>query len=220
MNEKYTLLYDTKDIFDEREKFLLRNLKVVLMSDLKLLERKDLEKYNMLIILESDNLSKGENINQKGFDRAHISIIRISQVPKADVFELIINIINTQIDFNELTHISNEKIIEALLYIDNNLQNSDLNLKSVSNYVYLNTSYFSRFFKGSMGIGFNDYIIQLRISKAKQMLANGHLVTDVCMAIGYTNVSYFSQIFKKRVGVTPSKFRKRYYSINKEENNV
>ncbi|WP_433956812.1 helix-turn-helix domain-containing protein [Cytobacillus horneckiae] len=220
MGVKCTLLYDAMNIFDDKEKFLLEKLKVVLISNLKVLENKNLERYKMLIILEGNNLMNDEKLVLKEFDKTHFPLIWVNRVPKEDIFELVFNMINEQIDFNELTHVNNEKIIEALIYIEENFQNSDLNLKNVSNHLFLNTAYFSRFFRETTGIGFKDYLIKLRISKAKQMLANGHLVTDVCMSIGYSNLSYFSQIFKKEVGLCPSNFRKRNHSIYKEENNV
>ncbi|GAA0420571.1 MAG: helix-turn-helix transcriptional regulator [Bacillota bacterium] len=220
MGVKCILLYDAKKILDDREVFLLKKLKVVLIRDLKTLEKKNLERYKMLIIIEGNNLINDGQMLIEEFEKLHIPLIRVNTVPKEDIFELIFNIINVQIDFNELTHVNNEKLIEALLYIENNLQNSNLNLKSVANHLFLNTAYFSRFFRESMGIGFKDYLIKLRIAKAKDMLENGQLVTDVCMSVGYTNLSYFSQIFKKEVGFSPSIYRKYYQLMTKEEKNV
>ncbi|SDK00406.1 helix-turn-helix transcriptional regulator [Sediminibacillus albus] len=220
MGVKHTILYDAKNTFGDKEKFLLKKLKVVLIDNFHVLENKNLERYKMLIILEGSHIANYDKSVIKEFEKRHIPLISINKVPKEEVFELVFNIINVQIDFNELTHLNNEKIIEALIYIEKNLQNSDLCLKNVSNHLFLNTAYFSRFFRGIMGIGFKDYLIKLRISKAKQMLESGHLVTDVCMAIGYTNLSYFSKVFKKEVGVSPSCYRKRYHMTDKEDNNV
>ncbi|GLO68393.1 MULTISPECIES: helix-turn-helix domain-containing protein [Oceanobacillus] len=215
MGVKFTVLHDSNNIFDNKEKFFLKKLKVILINDFSFFKNKKIRDYKMLIVLEGDT-NDGESVFKK-FEQQHIPLIRVSRVPKDDIFELVFNIINVQIDFNELTHISNDKIIEALIYIEKNLQDSDLNLKKVSNHLFLNTSYFSRFFSEVMGVGFKDYLIKLRISKGKQLLQKGYTVTEVCMAIGYTNLSYFSKVFKKEVGINPSDYRKRYHFFNKED---
>lgn len=220
MGVKFIMLYDSRNIFDDKEKFLLKKLKVVLINDFNELANKNLERYKMLIILDGGTIENYDKFAIREFEKHHIPLISINRVPKEDVFQLVFNIINVQIDFNELTHINNDKIIEALIYIEKNLQDSDLNLKKVSNHLYLNTSYFSRFFSEVMGVGFKDYLIKLRISKAKQMLQNGHSVTEVCMSIGYTSLSYFSNFFKKEVGISPSSYRKRYHNLVKEDNDV
>lgn len=60
------------------------------------------------------------------------------------------------------------------------------------------------------GIAPRQYIINIRMSKAKGLLANeGFSVTDVAELVGYENALYFSRLFRKIVGVSPSEYRKQ-----------
>jgi len=55
----------------------------------------------------------------------------------------------------------------------------------------------------------HQFRIQSRLEKAKLLLANGgHSVTDVCMEIGFSSLGSFSDLFMRRVGVSPSTYRR------------
>ena len=59
-----------------------------------------------------------------------------------------------------------------------------------------------------MGRPFTDYILELRISKAKDLLRNTNMdILDVSEAAGFENQSYFTKIFRKRTGLTPRQYR-------------
>ncbi len=84
-------------------------------------------------------------------------------------------------------------------------------LDEVSAHVGFNASYFSTFFKKHCGTGFLEYLSELRVSKAKELLRDTDLnVTAVCEAVGYADVKHFNRTFKKYTGVKPSEFRKLY----------
>ena len=55
---------------------------------------------------------------------------------------------------------------------------------------------------------FSDYLIKVRVGRAKELLMEGRSVEEVCERVGYDDSNYFIKIFKKYVGVTPSKYRK------------
>lgn len=87
---------------------------------------------------------------------------------------------------------------------------SDLSIKSIADRVYMNPSYFSRTFKMQTGVTVLDYITNLRMERAKELLTDAkHKVSDVCSLVGYQDVKYFSRQFKQRYGETPSKYRER-----------
>ncbi len=61
------------------------------------------------------------------------------------------------------------------------------------------------------GVGPGDYLIELRINRAKELLINCNAsVGDVADSVGYSDALYFSRIFKRRVGISPSGFRKKF----------
>ncbi|MCR8645172.1 response regulator [Paenibacillus sp. N1-5-1-14] len=109
---------------------------------------------------------------------------------------------------NYLSMGKNEDMIDiAVQYIKNNFQ-ENLSLEKVASVVYLNPIYFSQLFKQKTGIGYKDYVIQLRLEQAKRLLANPNLkITDVAGQIGYHDIRHFTQVFRKKYQITPSQFR-------------
>ncbi|MBQ4353628.1 MAG: helix-turn-helix transcriptional regulator [Clostridia bacterium] len=69
--------------------------------------------------------------------------------------------------------------------------------------------YFRKLFTKHFGISPKQYIIDLRIQKAKQMLAEGGMSVSVILEkCGFSNPYHFCRLFKQRVGITPSEYRK------------
>ncbi len=89
--------------------------------------------------------------------------------------------------------------------------NSELSIKEIADFVHLNPEYLTRLFKKESGTTLKDYIIECRISKAKDLLANSSLsVSMIASEVGYHNFSYFAYLFKKLEKVTPREYRNRF----------
>lgn len=100
------------------------------------------------------------------------------------------------------------KIQKALKYIDDNYI-SDVNLDVASERACMSKYHFSRKFRESVGCTFQDYLITLRIEKAKKMLSDEKFsITDIALAVGYNDLSNFERMFKKVLNCTPSHYRK------------
>lgn len=101
-------------------------------------------------------------------------------------------------------------ITEAKRYIQQHYQEA-LRLEDVSSAVGFNATYFSTLFKKETGQNFTDYLTDLRINKAKELLCGEDLsVMDVAEEVGYRDLKYFSRLFKKSTGVSPSDYKKLY----------
>lgn len=73
----------------------------------------------------------------------------------------------------------------------------------------LNSRYFGRIFKEQEGIEFSNYVNQIRICKAKDMLRKKHVtISETALLCGYDDFSYFSRVFKKICGVSPRQYKK------------
>lgn len=95
----------------------------------------------------------------------------------------------------------------ATEFMDNNY-NKNISVDMVAEHVKRSSSYLGRIFKESKGMTVNDYLIQLRIKRAMELLKQTDAsVEEICREIGYANVSYFNKIFKARMGLTPGQFR-------------
>lgn len=74
--------------------------------------------------------------------------------------------------------------------------------------------HFIRQFQAVFGRTPHQLRIQSRLDRAKRLLAAGGLsVTDVCMEVGFSSLGSFSNLFTRRVGETPSSFRRRARSM-------
>ena len=86
----------------------------------------------------------------------------------------------------------------------------DLTLESTARMVYLSPTYLSRVFKNETGVTFSQYLNNVRITKAKELLLNPTLkLTDISLMVGYSDQSYFTRVFRKNTGITPSDYRKK-----------
>ena len=102
---------------------------------------------------------------------------------------------------------STRTIAVAKEYILKNY-NNDISLDDVSREVNISPYYFSKLFKDETGEGFVEYLTNLRIEKAKELLSGtSYSMKEICQMVGYTDPNYFSRIFKKNVGVTPTEFK-------------
>lgn len=73
-----------------------------------------------------------------------------------------------------------------------------------------NEQYLGRLFKAHMGVGFNEYCMELRLKKAERLLtASSDRIIDIALECGFNNISYFNRVFKDRYGVTPTEYKKR-----------
>lgn len=85
-----------------------------------------------------------------------------------------------------------------------------LTLKTTADYFHFNYSYFSTYFSQNFDVTFTDYLTQVRIDKAKVLLAENELnISEIASATGFSDVSYFSKVFKKIEGISPSIYRRK-----------
>ena len=88
-----------------------------------------------------------------------------------------------------------------------------ITLEDCANAVYISPAYLSRIFKAETGVSFNQYLNNVRIKKAKELLINSKLkLTDISSMVGYEDQSYFTHVFKKMVGISPNQYRNRTLS--------
>ena len=83
-----------------------------------------------------------------------------------------------------------------------------LNLNDIAGEVQLNPSYLSVLFKKETGYNFTDYLIEYRLERAKEMLAETNKnINEISLQVGYKDTKHFRNLFRKYVGTTPSQYR-------------
>ena len=94
-------------------------------------------------------------------------------------------------------------IQQAVQYVNRHYC-EDISLSDVAGAIAISNNYLSSQFKEEMGIALTEYISDLRVSKAKMLLAEGKLdLKEVARQCGFNSYTYFLQVFKKITGLTP-----------------
>ena len=99
-------------------------------------------------------------------------------------------------------------IRQAREYISHHYMDSDLSLNKVAAHVNLSPSHFSVVYSQETGQTFKEYLTELRIKKAKELLRMTNLrSTEISYQVGYSDPHYFSHVFGKYTGFSPREFR-------------
>lgn len=108
---------------------------------------------------------------------------------------------------NKLAKLSGE-LDYAVEYIEKNLHR-DVTLGEISQYMNISPHYFSRIFKKANSQNFVDFVTDRKILQAVYWLRNTEkTINEIALALGFSEPNYFSKVFKKRLGTTPSEFKR------------
>jgi two-component system response regulator YesN len=109
---------------------------------------------------------------------------------------------------NQTNHERSMLIQQAKHYIDDNFHDPDLQMNKVAAQFNLSANHFSTIFSQELGETFRDYLNNLRIDRAKELLSTTSIMcSQVAYQCGYKDPHYFSTFFKKKTGFTPQGFR-------------
>ncbi|MDF2661042.1 MAG: hypothetical protein K0Q94_3833 [Paenibacillus sp.] len=85
----------------------------------------------------------------------------------------------------------------------------DISLESVAERLGMSAGYISKLFKDQTGMNFSEYLNDLRMQKAKELLQSSECkIQEVAERVGYNNVNSFIRMFKKTTGFPPGEFRR------------
>lgn len=92
-------------------------------------------------------------------------------------------------------------------YLDENYT-TEINLNDISEKYFFTKEYLSKLFKKSFGIGIYEYVLSLRMRRAKDLLLCDDMqIQQISDLLGYSNSNYFSKAFKNYYSISPSDFR-------------
>lgn len=102
---------------------------------------------------------------------------------------------------------SASKVTQVKKYLERNYDKKVL-LKDAADAVCLSPKYLSRIFEEQAGVGFNEYKLQVKMEKAKELLEqSGCNVDQISCKLGYANTESFIKMFRKITGQTPAAYR-------------
>ncbi len=143
-------------------------------------------------------------------------IIRELQLKRTNFFSLInvyfdelLLLLSRQIAEESKESGKNELIEQAIEYFHKEYRNK-ISIEEYANKCNISCCWFIRSFKKHTGTTPGQYLSDIRINKAKELLKNGTFnITETAEFVGYDNPLYFSRIFKKNVGMSPREYLKK-----------
>ncbi len=179
----------------------------------KNIENKDDPDYDKYIYRnvekDKDYFIKSFDIINKEFDSNDIFSRSMANVKASEfVISLLRKYKNEFIITNDVK--INKQIDYIKHFIDNNYS-EDIKLEGLSKMAYMNKFHLISEFKQSYRVTPIDYLILKRIEVTKNLLiSTNHSMEEISSIVGFNSQSYFNQVFRKKVGITPSQFRKNH----------
>lgn len=106
----------------------------------------------------------------------------------------------------------NEQLVKDVkLYIVEHYPEFNLSLNTIAQSFHTSPNVLGRIFKALAGKPVFQYITQIRLKRAEELLLRSKLTNkEIALACGFENTSYFYSLFKQELGLTPSEYRKRH----------
>jgi two-component system response regulator YesN len=116
------------------------------------------------------------------------------------------SLMSISLNIREVT--KEEKFVRQVKeYVINNYDKK-ISLSDISGQIYMSQSYLSYSFKRQTGKNLVEYINEVKIEKAKEMLMDPKVrIKDVYHKVGFSDYSYFSRVFKRVTGTSPLNYR-------------
>lgn len=106
------------------------------------------------------------------------------------------------------------QLLPALRYIEERISSPDISNSALAAECRISEVYFRRLFTRMMGTSPKQYILDMRINRAKYMLTEGRLkVYAIAEMCGFKSPYHFARIFRRRTGYTPSEYRAKYQIV-------
>jgi len=136
---------------------------------------------------------------------------------KAYLIQMILLVIREQSEPVERTggcafeSVNRKYVVEKMVNYLEDHYNEKISLDQIAENMYLSPFYISKIFKSETGDTPIHHLINIRLEKARELLAGGYegSIQEVAASVGYDDAYHFSKLFKKRYGISPSQARKR-----------
>jgi signal transduction histidine kinase/DNA-binding response OmpR family regulator len=101
-------------------------------------------------------------------------------------------------------------INEFTAIVESNLSNDQFSVEDICKQIGISRVQLYRKVKALLDCNVNDYILNVRLQKAKHYLAQGELsVAEIAYKVGFASPGYFSTVFKNKFGATPKEFKEK-----------
>lgn len=157
---------------------------------------------------------EGRRIYQEVFDEKRLVALAENGIAKSHTPELLksnlLKVVSDVLKECSIDQGAKEKwpVLKAKKYVEEHYTKK-ISVKEVAAQLYLNPDYFSSFFKKETGIGFSEYVMQYRMTVARQLIRKGeYSIAQIAEMVGYPEPKHFSKVFRKIVGVSPASYKR------------
>lgn len=218
--EKYSM--EVKETFFDADSFLdyidkhkvdvvFTDIKLPKMSGLELIEKVKLDMkltdVQFVIISAYDDY----DYMRKAINLGIIDYIR-KPINREETDEVLQKVLNALSDTDEAidTQCRTNKDFQNLIYYINTHYGEKITLKELSQKFYFNRNYLCLLFKKHLNTSFSDYLLQIRMKKAKELLDTTNMsISAIAEKTGYKDYSYFNKSFTDYYKVTPGNYKKQ-----------
>ncbi|WP_338541900.1 response regulator [Paenibacillus tundrae] len=107
-------------------------------------------------------------------------------------------------------HVYKDIVEQALAYTKEHYADPELSIQKVCGYLHISSGYFCGIFKKEVQLTFLQYVMQIRMEAAKELLRSSELKAfQIAERVGFAEPNYFSFCFKKHTGISPKEYRKQ-----------
>jgi AraC-like DNA-binding protein len=159
-------------------------------------------------ILKVVNYSEAaEDIQRKIYDFYAANVHKIESLEFQQRFLAYVYELTETFDMNKKSH--NQALAEKVIaHVYANYSDYDMTLYRVAREFSLSGGYLSTFFKEQSGMNFSDFLLDIRMKKAKQLACETAVsVREIAAQTGYGSANTFCRAFKKHFGISPMQMR-------------
>ncbi len=168
--------------------------------------RREVQKHCFEMVAENEACQLGKYFMLK----AHLMQIVLLMIREITEYQG-----NRQSGYNFENYNKSYAVKRIINYLNENYE-SKISLDQIAHNMYLSPVYISKIFKEETGESPINYLIKIRLEKAKEILegSKGGSIKDIANEVGYDDAYHFSKLFKKYYGVSPLNYKKGCFEKN------
>ena len=212
----YILDGSCKYTFEDKSSFETKKGDILYLSRGSIYEMQVKQKYDFICInlfFDCDDKRKPDNFVPKDAEKCENLFYRAlkegSSATTAAKMSTLYRIYNEVLLSRKVTYLpgsARAKIDDAIALISEDVR-SDLSISELAERAQMSEVYFRKLFKSVTGISPAKFMVDKRVSRAKELLSTENLSLDeVAERCGFSTLSYFCRVFKSNTGMTPSEF--------------
>ncbi|WP_271000448.1 helix-turn-helix domain-containing protein [Listeria seeligeri] len=135
-----------------------------------------------------------------------------AQTALFQILLLLTRFLKKQIPSSTRKEVNDKRISRMIREVEERFD-EPLSLREFAQKEFLSEAYLSRYFKKTTGLGFLQYLTEVRLKHALQNIIHStESITDIALKNGFSSQKHFSEVFKAHFSVTPSEYRTQHHS--------